>query len=184
MKLVFVIGMPGGGTSAVAGILTKNGFWNRGYNDPYFEDRHAACLYTSTLWYKPSSLPDNDIVVNYFEKYNQDAIDAGYDKAVSKIAWHMLWSHEVLAKQDIEVLLVARDPITNGKSIVHRFGARPGGRDAYELAAEGQHRIWWLNEKYGWPVWTFGKNSDIKDLESILGVGLPNKWFEGSKVRF
>jgi len=184
MKLVFVAGMPGGGTSAVAGILTKNGFWNRGHKDPYFEDHHASCLYTSTLWYKPSTLPDIDKTVNYFQKYKQDAIGAGYDKAVVKIAWHMLWSPEILAQNDLDVLLIARDPITNGKSIVNRFGCRPGGRDAYELALEGQSRIKALSKIYNWNVWTFGKNSDIQELESILGVGLPNPWFKSEAIKF
>ena len=154
-RLTFVLGMPGGGTSATAGILTKNGFWNRQDDDRFFEDRRAACLYNSSLWRMPDHTSTDEEQATrtaYFNEYRAEATAKGYDRCIVKIAWHMLWEPQTLLLNDVEPLLVARNPVANGKSIANRFGRS----DAFDLAKMGQSRINDLHTMYGWPVWRFG----------------------------
>jgi len=182
-RLTFVLGMPGGGTSATAGILTKNGFYNRKNDDRFFEDQKAACLYKSSLWHEPTERPTDDELAlrrSYFDEYRVEASAKGYDRCVVKIAWHLLWEPETLVTAEVEPLLVSRDHVANGKSIANRFGRG----DAFELARRGQERIRDLHILYGWPVWKFGKTIDIQALEEIVGAPLPKEWFRPSTVKF
>ena len=180
--LVFVMGMPGGGTSATAGTLALNEYWFGGRDKKYWEDIAAARLYYTSIWDKPKEDYWNVLQSqseHYFNSYIAKARKAGYDRAVSKIAWHLLWQPQtMLCNEHIRPLLVSRDPQENYQSAVTRWKTVTP-----EIFIEGQEQIQRLHEEYGWPVWHFSKDADLGELERIMGHELPVRHFNPERVK-
>lgn len=165
-SLTVVAGLPGSGTSAVTGTLMKNRYYNRYYargdTAPTFE---AQCAMEEVGMFQ---LLPKGLNRSYFDRYKQEAAKYGYDKAVVKMLWRVLWEPEVL--QDVNVLLIYREDILNCQKLrMERIRSRyPNPEDMVRL---GQSRILQLHEEYGWPIFRYGQTHE--DLEAIVGHKLP-----------
>lgn len=184
-RLVYVIGMVSGGTSAAAGILTNNGFYNTVHAQS-FESLDAVFA----LWphfdrldsgfKKPIRPVDRGtiyIAEAVFEKFKRKAIAAGFDKAVMKAPGYPIWLPELFETDAVEPLLVWRDPDACAASMIKRHPPREY-HDAKAQAIEAQTEIVRLHETYGWPMWKFSRDADIGELERLVGVPLPIQHFD------
>jgi hypothetical protein len=185
-RLIAVVGVPSGGTSAATGTLTKNKFYNRAHDHRFFEDGQIAKLFRSRIFELPHR-PEFPKTIHdfayYMFKYKQEAIDAGFDRAVVKLPWFPLWEPELLIRPcgvEIEPLLVWRDPDETMRSLARRGMAKP---DPHWFAHLGQERVMELHINYDWPLWEFGKTASVIYLEKALGVNLPKKHFDNTLVR-
>ena len=184
VRLIYIIGMPSGGTSCTAGILAKNGFY-AGKVTRYYEGAVARSFIVRSQWQvkgdEPlkSTLHSRTLIAHNFK---QEALDAGYDKAVMKYPGSSIWQPELFEGNSlgvkIEPLLVYRDPKECALSIIDRFGKE----NALLIAERGQNEIKRLHEVKGWPMWTFSKQANVKELEGILGVDLPIDHFDPYRV--
>ena len=188
-RMVVVVGCPSGGTSATTGTLTKNGYYNRGNNGPYFETPTVAPHTRSNGMFGPktreTTQDDIEEAAKFFLAYKQEAIDRGLDKAVVKMPWSPLWEPEIFGPNSlgviVEPLLVYRDPRSHVKSMKKRF---MGGKDPESLSRRGQERILELHRTLGWPIFVFGRASSHEDLERAIGHPLPVRYFNPLEVRF
>lgn len=185
-RLVAVVGVPSGGTSAATGTLTKNGFWNRAATHKFFEDGQIAKLFRGRIFelpHRPAFPKTHHDFAYYCFKYKQEALDAGFDKAVVKFPWFPLWEPELLCNPfgvEIEPLLVWRDPDETVRSLTRRGMAKP---DPDWFGRLGQERVVDLHMEYGWPMWEFGKTADVAELEALVRTELPKKHFDKTLVR-
>lgn len=188
-RLVYVIGMVSGGTSVTAGILTKNGFYNtvKGSSFESLDALFALWPHYARLdsgFRKPHRKPDRGtkyIAEAVFEKFKRRAVDAGYDKAVMKAPGYPIWVPEIFESDEVEPLLVWRDPEACAASIVRRHPSHEYD-DAIHVAQEAQDEIVRLHDEYGWPMWVFGRDADVSALEGLLGVDLPIPHYDQSRV--
>jgi len=185
-RLIIVVGVPSGGTSAATGTLTKNGFWNRAADHKFFEDGQIAKLFRSRIFELPHR-PEFPKTIHDFAyycfKYKQEALDYGFDKAVVKMPWFPLWEPDLLIRPhgvELEPLLVWRDPDETERSLTRRGMAKP---DPHWFAHLGQERVMDLHMRFNWPLWEFSKTASVADLERLLGVNLGKKHFDGTLVR-
>lgn len=194
-RLVLIVGMPSGGTSATAGTLTRNGFYNRG-DVKKTEEWGGQSGFETTLpvnicaniWAEPyrEILPcDVYRIAQWAKAYKQEALDNGFDKAVAKQAGSIIYMAESYFGPNqlgvkIEPLLVWRDPDACAASIRKRF-SQVGAPKV--VARYGQAKILRLHETYGWPMWRFGKGAKVEELEELLGVDLSEQHFDAGIVR-
>ena len=181
-RMVVVVGCPSGGTSAVTGTLTKNGYYNRGHKSPYFETGCAGKNMRAQMWGFPTRkamVHDLHGVKKYFHAYTKEAVEAGFERAVVKMAWGPLWEPEIFDGTGVDVLLVHRDIESHAASIQRRNMHK----SPYWMAKIGQERILQLHAETGWPMFTFGKAASHEDLEATIGHPLPVRYFEPSAVR-
>ena len=182
VRLIFVVGMPSGGTSCTAGILAKNGFYTGKVNRAY-ESSVAGSL-SEGVWARPTrTLPAKmHSAALVFLAFKKEALDAGYDKAVLKHPGGPIWTPELFEDNSlgikVEPLLVYRDPKECALSIIDRFN---GKENALLVAERGQDEIKRLHEVKGWPMWTFSKQANVKELEDLLGVKLPTPHFDADR---
>jgi len=187
-RLIVVVGVPAGGTSATTGTLTKNGYWNRAKeSSPFFETSCAAGNTTAGMFAFPTrALAPIDLyrTAQYFYHYKREAIAAGFDRAVVKMAWGPLFQPEIFGPNRLDVvvepLLVYRDPVTNARSMAKRNMGK--GQHVW-LAKIGQQRILELHKEFGWPLFTFGQEASHADLEAAVGHNLPTPYFDPDRVR-
>jgi hypothetical protein len=184
--MIVVVGVPSGGTSATTGTLTKNGYYNRGADNPFFETSHNLPAYPTMFQFPTRQLMPADLftIAKYFYNYKKEAIENGYDRAVIKLAWGALFQPEIFGENRlgvmVESLLVHRDPKTNAQSMHDR----KMGKEQHEwLAKIGQERVLKLHEKFGWPLFTFGQEALHADLEAAVGHELPTPYFDPDRVR-
>ena len=188
-RMIVVVGCPSGGTSATTGTLTKNGYYNRGSDAPYFETSSVGplCRSRNLFGEKTRETTQDDIeeAAKFFLDYKREAIEHGHDKAVVKIAWSPLWEPEIFGPNAlgvvVEPLLVYRDPKSHVKSMKKRF---MGGKDPDSLSKRGQDRILELHRTLGWPMFIFGRSSSHEDLELAIGHPLPVRYFNPLQVKF
>jgi len=188
-RLIVVVGMPSGGTSCVAGTLTHNGFYNRDTGPRGSYQSPLPLSYCQGLWGLPSKALDEDdmvVVGQWALDHKLEALERGFDKAVQKMPGPPIWMPEMFGPNPlgikIEPLLVFREPRENAESIKNAPHFHYV-RDAEKHAARGQIEILKLHEKYNWPIWKFGKDSDIIELERLLNVPLPNKIFNPDRIK-
>jgi len=190
-RLIFVIGMPSGGTSATAGTLVKNGFWSEKPTEAF--ENSAAYRVISEPFVGGGVFSRPKIEVSHFtrykaarefRRYKKAALDAGHDRAVMKVPGLSIWVPRLVTDLPlgvtVEPLLVHRDPAACAASIANRFPKVPYSE---KLAEDGQAEILRLHETYGWPMWRFGKNADVGELGALLGVDLTEPHYDANVVR-
>jgi len=191
-RLIFVVGMPSGGTSATAGTLVKNGFWcSTGERHNFEQPEIIGSLKGPFPGYNCWSRPDLQVTSHdryraamTFRRYKQRALTSGFDKAVAKVPGISIWVPEMFINLPlgvtVEPLLVYRDPAACAASTADRFPKLPYPE---KLAEDGQAEILRLHEAYGWPMWRFGKDADINELGALLGVDLTQPHYDANVVR-
>ena len=183
VRLIFVVGMPSGGTSCTAGILAKNGFYTGKVNRTY--ESSVSGSVSEGVWKTPTrTLPTKmHSAALVFLAFKKEALEAGHDKAVLKYPGGPIWTPELFEDNSlgikVEPLLVYRDPKECALSIIDRFN---GKENALLVAERGQNKIKRLHEVRGWPMWTFSKQANVKELEGLLGVDLPVEHFNPATV--
>ena len=210
-KLVIVMGHNSGGTSATTGTLVKNGFYgtDKTATDLNFEDPTIRDIFSDSSKNRQRiSYFNPDIwrlyaVPTYCRWLKKQALENGYDKAVVKYNGFVmnydhigdlnypLWSYLVTALEsgmNITPLLLHRDPISTTNSWIKRRERNGQPTILFENTIQNtikiQNNILWLHETYGWPMWEFGKNADISELEKLVGEPLPIKYYTPDRVKY
>ena len=195
MKLVYIMSMPSSGTKATAGTLKNNGFWVSGHTSSFECEEAYSVLWTRYGKKASDELPDKErgpsalkAAKKIFDDYKIDAANAGFDKCFMKSTWMPLWCPEIFLDCGVSPLLVWRDPDECALSLSNR-GDLMGltkGRKSSEIIAQcrmGHARIEWLHQRYDWPIWRFGKEAKISDLEAAVGESLPVKFFDPAIIK-
>ncbi len=194
VRLIYIIGMPSGGTSCVAGILFANGFWSPkdkvGHESKESYDALDIMVEGQGIFQLPRNKPSMKAVKHaeeIFYRYKFDAAKKGYNQAFMKAPGLPIWCEHIFLNSTIKVepLLVWRDPIHNAQSMKKNFpflGDNKVTETSEFIAERGQNAILKLHKKYGWPLWKFGKNANVKILEELLNTALPIPYFDQDKI--
>ena len=194
VRLIYIIGMPSGGTSCVTGILYENDWWSShdrvGYEAKESYNALNGIVYGCGIFTKPHNKPSPNAVEcaeDVFYKYKYDAARKGYNKCFMKAPGLPIWCEDIFvnSKVKVEPLLVWRDPASNALSMKKRFPFLTDGKNYMtpeEIAERGQNEILNLHKKHGWPLWKFGKDADLSVLEELLGIPLPIPYFDKDKI--
>ena len=195
IRLIYIIGMPSGGTSCVAGILFANGFWSPknmlGHESKESYDALNGIVGVSGIFEKPKIKPDSKAVEtaeDVFYKYKYDAARKGYNQAFMKAPGLPIWCEDIFlnSKVKVEPLLIWRDPNENAKSLKNHFPVLTDKKVTITpelIAKRGQNEIVNLHKKHGWPLWKFGKDANVKTLEKLLHITLPIPYFNKDKIK-
>lgn len=182
MRLIFITGMPSGGTTATAGTLHANGVFMR-YLGHSYEEMAARNLFPCDLFQTPRRrLVDKDL--DQIRWWRDDLIRsaevAGWSMCGAKVPWAPIWLPALFEIEGIEGLLVRREVASNAASIAARF---PNvAHRARALAEIGQQQIDTLEQQLGLPAWTFGRDADLAELEAAVGFELPVGHFRPERV--
>src|SRR3990167_2305055 len=125
MRLVYIIGMPSGGTKATAGALKANGFWCPRHTGSIECEEAYDALKGRYSAKTPERMPDKpesaeaiEIARKVFESYKSRAANADYDKCFMKAPGMPIWCPELFV--DVEPLLVWREPGECARSMINR----------------------------------------------------------------
>ena len=179
-QIVVVIGCLSGGTTAVAGHLTHNGFWNNGHTNTCFEYR-LPIQNRHPYHAKPKPLTDEDhkAFSKWFSAYQKEAKRHGRNRAVHKFPYTSIWIPDAWERDFVLPLLVHRNVDDCAASLAKRH---PSIKDPYGFALEAQEEILALHKERDWPMWEFGPNARIEDLEEIVGVSLDKQYFDRERI--
>lgn len=183
-RILFITGMPSGGTTCAAQTLFRNG-WYRGRVLSAYERPDARDIFHNRSMFKmPGQGKPNGHVVEpeeYADRLRREADRVGARRVMVKLPWIPLWEPDRLVAMGCDVLLVARDVDENAESLARRFShvAPQAGR----LALWGQTQIKALHDELGWPVWWFGHDGEHRQLEAAVGDRLPVEVFDPMRIR-